>query len=101
MLLTLGLTLTIASAYLSQVVSHPIVDSSEYDTPEWPPAPDVKAALRATLPTFTALVILHASLAVMWTEALPRIGVHTASYAALLAALAIFFVGLASWGALS
>lgn len=37
----------------------------------------------------------------MWALALPSIGVHSASYAALLLALGLFFAGLGYWDALS
>ena len=49
---------------------------------------------------FATVLILHSVLTVVWAEALPRIGIHTASYTSLLVAIGTFFAGLALWGAL-
>jgi hypothetical protein len=49
---------------------------------------------------FGLVVALHSILTVVWAEALPRIGIHTASYTSLLVAIGTFFAGLALWGAL-
>jgi hypothetical protein len=59
------------------------------------------AQIWAIAPTFVALVGVHFALGAMWTAgALPRIGVHTASYVGLLVSLGCFFAGLGAWGAL-
>lgn len=68
--------------------------------PHYPAIPDTAAAVLATVPTLAVLTLIHVLLAIMWTHFLPRIGVHTASYVALLAALSLLFGGLALWGAL-
>ncbi|KAG8931322.1 hypothetical protein FRC02_002870 [Tulasnella sp. 418] len=105
MLLTIGLTLIVSSTYLSELIAHPLTQLPSHHPsspePDFPPRPDVVAAALGTVPMYIILVLVHASLAMMWTEALPKIGIHTASYTALLIALGVFFVGLASWGALS
>ncbi|KAG9017684.1 hypothetical protein FRB90_000274 [Tulasnella sp. 427] len=114
-LLTVGLTLTISSVWLTQLaaVSEPSPSPSDFFSGaattlvnvvhRHPPlsSVEIQAALWRTFPTYVVLTLLHASLALMWTEALPRIGVHTASYAALLVSLGVFFAGLGWWGALS
>jgi len=96
LIITLGLTLTISSAYLSNLANHPLQSPS----PTFPPKADLSAALFATLPAFAILFAIHTSLELLWTS-LPKIGIHTFSYTALLVALGLFFVGLGSWGALS
>lgn len=122
-LLTVGLTLTISSVWLTQLAaaSEPSPSPADFFSASgWldmaasgggavlqphrhtqlTPG-EIQAALGRTFPTYLVLTLLHASLALMWTEALPRIGVHTASYAALLVSLGVFFAGLGWWGALS
>ncbi|KAG8712734.1 hypothetical protein FRC08_014145 [Ceratobasidium sp. 394] len=49
---------------------------------------------------FGLVLLLHSILTIVWAEALPRIGIHTASYTSLLVAIGTFFAGLALWGAL-
>ncbi|KAF8608800.1 hypothetical protein BDV93DRAFT_208737 [Ceratobasidium sp. AG-I] len=49
---------------------------------------------------FGLVAALHSVLTIVWAEALPRIGIHTASYTSLLVAIGTFFAGLAFWGAL-
>ncbi|KAG8826870.1 hypothetical protein FRC19_006989 [Serendipita sp. 401] len=53
-----------------------------------------------TVPVFVAVVLIHFALSILWIEALPRIGVHTASYVGLLVSLTAFFAGLGYWSAL-
>ncbi|KAG8863538.1 hypothetical protein FRB96_008278 [Tulasnella sp. 330] len=99
-LLTIGLTLLLSASFLSNL-SH--ASSSSPTSPTSPTTTIHKNSYEAsihTLPTFSILVILHTSLSVMWTELLPRIGVHTASYIGLIVSLGVFFGGLAGWGAL-
>lgn len=59
------------------------------------------SAITATFPTFIVLLSLTTAVNTMWALALPSIGVHSASYAALLLALGLFFSGLGYWDALS
>ncbi|KAG8907954.1 hypothetical protein FRB99_001462 [Tulasnella sp. 403] len=110
-LLTIGLTLTISSVYLAQLANHSAPPPSESLPNSSPPSilvvhpestpAEIEAALTNTFPSYVVLTLLHGSLALMWTEALPRIGVHTASYTALVVSLGVFFAGLAWWGALN
>ncbi|KAG8946911.1 hypothetical protein FRC04_011338 [Tulasnella sp. 424] len=112
-LLTVGLTLTISSVWLTQLAaaSEPSPSPADFFSGGGAvlqphrhtqlTSAEIQAALGRTFPTYLVLTLLHASLALMWTEALPRIGVHTASYAALLVSLGVFFAGLGWWGALS
>jgi hypothetical protein len=59
------------------------------------------AQVEAIAPTFTVLVFVHFALGAIWTAgALPRFGMHTASYVGLLVSLGCFFAGLGGWGAL-
>ena len=61
------------------------------DGPTW-------AQVWAIVPTFVALVGVHFSLSAIWTAgALPRIGVHTASYVGLSVSLGCFLRTLV-WG---
>lgn len=104
-LLSIGLTLLISSAYLRAwylpVESNP---GSGLDAPsqkyknDW--ELDWTQVKHTTIPIFSAVVFIHFLLSTLWIEALPRIGVHTASYVGLLVSLATFFAGLGAWGAL-
>ncbi|KAG8760830.1 hypothetical protein FRC12_009498 [Ceratobasidium sp. 428] len=76
-ILSMGLTLLISAAYVSEQRTR---------------------LFRGTI--FGLVIILHSILTVVWAEALPRIGIHTASYTSLLVAIGTFFAGLALWGAL-
>jgi len=76
-LLSMGFTLLVSAAYVS-----------EHRT----------SLFRGTI--FGLVLLLHSILTVVWAEALPRIGIHTASYVSLLVAIGTFFAGLALWGAL-
>jgi len=49
---------------------------------------------------FGLVAVLHFILTIVWAEALPRIGIHTACYTSLLVAIGTFLAGLAFWGAL-
>lgn len=88
--LTMGLTLLLASSWARAVAAH-----------HAPHRVDYGAALFDTLPALAAVTAIHASLALVWAVALPRVGVPAASYAVLLVALGTLFAGLASWGVLS
>ena len=102
-LLSLGLTLVLSAAYLSACVDEaptPVVSAVAMaragggEGPTW-------AQVKAVAPTFLALVGVHFALGAIWTAgALPRIGMHTASYVGLLVSLGCFFAGLGGWGAL-
>ena len=103
-LLSLGLTLILSAAYVSGAYAGG--GAGETTTP----AVSAAAVLReeegltpvqvmAIAPTFIALVGVHFALGAIWT-ALPRIGVHPASYVGLLISLGCFFAGLGGWGAL-
>jgi hypothetical protein len=98
-LLSLGLTLLISSAYLRAwylpaiSADLPIKFKKHWEV-DWS---EVK---HTTIPVFAIVVLVHSILSTLWMEALPRIGVHTASYVGLLVSLAAFFAGLGYWGAL-
>lgn len=91
-ILTIGLTLLLSSSFLSHL--------SRSLSTSLPASHQITDAAIHTLPAFTTLVLVHTGLSIMWTELLPRIGVHTASYVGLMVSLSIFFGGLAGWGAL-
>lgn len=107
-LLSLGLTLLVSSAYLRALYL------PAFTTPETPPYLDGSGTPRyklewevdwrrvkdTTIPVFATVVLVHFLLSILWIEALPRVGVHTASYVGLLVSLAMFFAGLGYWGAL-
>ncbi|KAG9125000.1 hypothetical protein FRC07_009406 [Ceratobasidium sp. 392] len=76
-LLSMGFTLLVSAAYVSEQRTR---------------------LFRGTI--FGLVIALHSILTVVWAEALPRIGIHTASYTSLLVAIGTFFTGLALWGAL-
>ncbi|KAG9097856.1 hypothetical protein FRC06_007109 [Ceratobasidium sp. 370] len=76
-LLSMGFTLLVSAAYVSEQRTR---------------------LFRGTI--FGLVLLLHSTLTVVWAEALPRIGIHTASYTSLLVAIGTFFAGLALWGAL-
>ena len=112
-LLSLGLTLVLSAAYLSACATDATTPAIRAVAvlmvpggagasegggagggPTW-------AQVVAIAPTFCALVGVHFALGAVWTAgALPRIGVHTASYVGLLVSLGCFFAGLGGWGAL-
>lgn len=105
-LLSLGLTLLISSAYLRALYLPAIPTDTD---PTFLGAPrryerdwevDWTRVKDTTLPVFALVVIVHFILSTLWIEALPRIGVHTVSYVGLLFSLAAFFAGLGYWGAL-
>ncbi|KAG8897083.1 hypothetical protein FRC01_011488, partial [Tulasnella sp. 417] len=87
-LLTVGLTLTIASVWLTELaaVSEPSPSPADFFSGSSggaiqphrhlpPTSGEIQNALWRTFPTYLVLTLLHASLALMWTEALPKIGV--------------------------
>lgn len=108
-LLSLGLTLLISSAYLRALFlpaispDAPIPDGTGSPLaprykPDW--EVDWRRVKDTTVPVFAMVVLIHFLLSILWIEALPRIGVHTASYVGLLVSLTTFFAGLGYWGAL-
>ncbi|PVF99087.1 hypothetical protein CPB86DRAFT_825285 [Serendipita vermifera] len=102
-ILSIGLTLLISSAYLRALYLPAITSPDNPSIPigyaeEW--AVDWRRIKDTTIPVFAAVDLVHFSLSILWIEALPKIGVHTASYVGLLVSLATFFAGLGSWGAL-
>jgi hypothetical protein len=102
-ILSIGLTLLISSAYLRALYLPAITSPDNPSVPigyaeEW--AVDWRRIKDTTIPVFAAVDLVHFSLSILWIEALPKIGVHTASYVGLLVSLATFFAGLGSWGAL-
>jgi len=108
-LLSFALTLLLSSAYVrgvpatapSQDHGHMSFSTSSTSVIITPASQaDVRQALVHTLPALGLVVVVHSALALLWTMWLPKIGVHVASYAALLVALSLFFGGLASWGVL-
>ncbi|KZT21285.1 hypothetical protein NEOLEDRAFT_1244645 [Neolentinus lepideus HHB14362 ss-1] len=89
LLLSLGLSLLLGSAYLRSALSLPV------------PSEDLKSNLAFYI-VAPIVVLVHLFLAVLYTPVvLPRIGVHTASYVGLLVGLGCLFSGLGMWGALS
>jgi hypothetical protein len=97
------LTLLISSAYLRALYLPAITSPDNPSVPigyaeEW--AVDWRRIKDTTIPVFATVDLVHFSLSILWIEALPKIGVHTASYVGLLVSLATFFAGLGSWGAL-
>ncbi|CCA74532.1 hypothetical protein PIIN_08484 [Serendipita indica DSM 11827] len=107
-LLSVGLTLLVSAAYLrafylpaTTVVDDPnllkVLLSATYQQ-DW--AVDWSKVKDTTVPIICAAVLVHFFLSMLWIEALPRIGVHTASYVGLLVSLAVLFAGLGCWGAL-
>ncbi|EIW76575.1 hypothetical protein CONPUDRAFT_84561 [Coniophora puteana RWD-64-598 SS2] len=95
-LVSLGLTLFLSSAYLRSASSIPASDTAD---PSLPPARDPYPWLGASLP---AVLAVHVLLGALYTPpVLPRIGVHTAAYVSTLVGLGSFFAGLAVWDALS
>lgn len=107
-LLSVGLTLLVSAAYLrafylpaTTVVDDPnllkVLLSATYQQ-DW--AVDWSKVKDTTVPIICAAVLFHFFLSMLWIEALPRIGVHTASYVGLLVSLAVLFAGLGCWGAL-
>jgi len=109
-LLSLGLTLLVSSAYLRALFLPAILpDAPDLATGTSPPfhpryKPDWEVdwgrVRETTVPAFAVAVLVHFFLSILWIEALPRIGVHTASYVGLLVSLTMFFAGLGYWGAL-
>lgn len=108
-LLALGFTLLSSAAYLRALY----IPSYPAPLPPLPPPPvnppsrrdgdyevDWSRVKDTTLPIFAVIILAHFFLSSLWMEALPRIGVHTASYIGLLVALAAFFSGMGYWGAL-
>ena len=110
-LLSLGLTLVLSAAYVSSGLREsfnttaPVVSAvgavmmmgkgkGVGEGLTW-------AQVEAIAPTFIVLVTVHFALGAIWTAgALPRFGMHTASYVGLLVSLGCFFAGLGGWGAL-
>ncbi|KAG8807681.1 hypothetical protein FRC17_004321, partial [Serendipita sp. 399] len=119
-LLSIGLTLLVSSAYLRALYLPP----ETHDSPDhagvvagllqttkraadggsvrykqdW--EVDWATIKDTTIPVFVIVVVVHFALSILWIEALPRIGVHTASYVGLLVSLTAFFAGLGYWNAL-
>lgn len=109
-LLSLGLGLMLASAYLSSSLSFPAPSSLIFpNDPSFPSFPHPQNANvppgTTNLPIALALPLLsflHIALSILYTPMiLPRIGLHTASYVGLIGGLGSMFGGLAAWGALS
>ncbi|KAF8660703.1 hypothetical protein AX16_001570 [Volvariella volvacea WC 439] len=118
LLLSLGFFLLLSSAYIRSTFSHPplpsplpssldsVISSESHSISSHLPSllherSHVKSNtyLLATLPI---LFVAHLTLEILHTPmVLPRIGVHTAVYIALLVSLGSFFAGLAMWEALS
>ena len=103
-LLSLGLTLLISSAYLRALYlpaltpETPGYGGARQYKDDW--EVDWRRVSNTTVPVFAVVVLVHFLLSILWIEALPRVGVHTASYVGLLVSLAMFFAGLGYWGAL-
>ncbi|TFK48220.1 hypothetical protein OE88DRAFT_1647215 [Heliocybe sulcata] len=92
LILSLGLTLLLASAYLRSAISLPIP----------PPLHSHNLNNHVFYIVAPIVVVVHLFLAVLYTPVvLPRIGVHTAAYIGVLVALGCLFSGLGMWGALS
>lgn len=106
-LLSLGLTLLVSSAYL-RALFLPAIGPDGAGYLNGPSNPrykddwevDWRRVKDTTIPVFAVVVLVHFLLSILWIEALPRVGVHTASYVGLLVSLTMFFAGLGYWGAL-
>ncbi|KAG6374113.1 hypothetical protein JVT61DRAFT_4757 [Boletus reticuloceps] len=93
-ILSIGLTLLLSSAYLRSPLSVPVADSRII------PYPIISQ--KPFMVTFPIVLLIHTSLSSLYTPMiLPRIGIHTAAYVSVLVSLMCFFAGLAVWGALS
>ncbi|KAH0833935.1 hypothetical protein J3R83DRAFT_11123 [Lanmaoa asiatica] len=93
-ILSVGLTLLVSSAYLRSPLSVPVADSRIIPYPIISHKPFII--------TFPIALFIHSSLSSLYTPMiLPRIGIHTAAYVSVLVSLMCFFAGLAVWGALS
>ncbi|KAF9239454.1 hypothetical protein BU15DRAFT_74605 [Melanogaster broomeanus] len=93
-ILSVGLTLLLSSAYLRSPLSVPVSDSKILPYPTFSYSPFAV--------TFPVVLIVHTFLSSLYTPMiLPRIGLHTAAYVSVLVSLMCFFAGLAMWGALS
>ncbi|KAN0080124.1 hypothetical protein V8E55_009690 [Tylopilus felleus] len=93
-ILSVGLSLLVSSAYLRSPLSVPVADSRIL------PYPIISH--KPLMVTFPIVLVIHTSLSSLYTPMiLPRIGVHTAAYVSVLVSLMCFFAGLAAWGALS
>ncbi|KZT35959.1 hypothetical protein SISSUDRAFT_1064078 [Sistotremastrum suecicum HHB10207 ss-3] len=94
-ILSLGLTLLLSASY----TLHPFLHdhpSHPHEHPLHPPSNIIKI-----IPTFGVVVLLHTVLSLLWTPVvLPRIGIHSASYIALVGALGSLWAGLWMWGIL-
>lgn len=92
LLLTLGLTLALAAAYLQSPLA-------------FPPGRVPRAPIYSARPLAIALplvVLLHAAVALAHAPpVLARVGVHAAAYGAFVLGLGSVFAGLALWGVLS
>lgn len=93
-ILSVGLTLLVSSAYLRSPLSVPVTDSRIISYPI--------ISHKPLIVTFPIVLFIHSSLSSLYTPMiLPRIGIHTAAYVSVLVSLMCFFAGLAVWGALS
>ena len=93
-ILSVGLTLLVSSAYLRSPLSVPVADSRIIPYPIISHKPFII--------TFPIVLLIHMSLSSLYTPMiLPRIGIHTAAYVSVLVSLMCFFAGLAGWGVLS
>lgn len=93
-ILSVGLTLLVSSAYLRSPLSVPVADSRII------PYPIISH--KPFMVTFPIVLIIHTSLSSLYTPMiLPRIGIHTAAYVSALVSLMCFFAGSAVWGVLS
>lgn len=93
-ILSVGLTLLVSSAYLRSPISVPVADGDIVPYPV--------VSYKPFAVTFPIVLFIHSTLSSLYTPlVLPRIGVHTAAYVSVLVSLMCFFTGLAIWGALS
>ena len=93
-LLSVGITLTLAASYLHSALSKPARESGVTD--------HFLSKNRPFLVAFPLVLLLNLFLNILHTPlVLPRIGVHTAAYISFLLGLGSFFIGLGLWGALA
>jgi len=93
LLASLGLTLLISSAFRHLPISYP---------PPTPPSPSpiIPPSRSLALP-FLFVLLIHTFLSMLWTpRVLPVIGIHTASFVALMLSIGCVFAGLWRWGVL-
>jgi hypothetical protein len=99
--LTLGFTLLLSGAYLRSTISlssiHEPVLVWHHPHPLAPPKNNtpILVAFSAVYAVHLVLSLLHAA------PILPRVGLHTAAYASVIAGLGSLFAGLGLWNVLS